>query len=538
MFIDGCVERKTVSAEGAGRIFDTLKHFGSYGFNRAHAVEYAMIAYWDMWMKVHYPTEFMVAILSYGQGGDKKADHVAEARRMGVKIKLPDINKSGSYVWRVDEEGNLRIPFQEIKGIGPKSAEAIVKAREEIGEFRDKDHFLASVPKRQVNSRIVGILERVGAFGDVDQDNLSEQELEELSELFEFDLSNDPMYRFRKVIKVILDQIQLSYIKDITISKEPDLKYYWGQIKNIRFGYKEKVKGTKEGQDATGLGGVYGNYFDDTDFAMLTFGTDIYGERKYEIEHCGDKWLLTKANSPYPNQNLYTDQVWFGEDLLAGYVKGLSINLAKSAVYPEGFPTIFSVDGRGDLPNCTKCNLRQECNAPVCPSRGSTNVVIAGEAPGFNEDKDGIGFVGEAGNLMWRGSSARGIEGLSYYGLDRSMFHVTNIVKCYPKITKTPKKSHINTCSVWFDKEMRIVKPYIVYAVGNTCMTFFKGVDSGIMAQVENSPTEWNDKYNCWICWNVHPASVLYSPENKQLYEKGLLNFVEKLSNLGYGNGA
>jgi DNA polymerase-3 subunit alpha len=213
MFIDGCVERKTVPAEGAGQIFDTLKHFGSYGFNRAHAVEYAMIAYWDMWLKVHYPLEFMVALLSYGQGGDKKADHVAEARRMGLKLALPDMNRSHAKDWRIDENNNLIIPFQEIKGVGPKSAEAILAARVKYGDFLNKENFVDVVPKRQVNSRIVGILERAGVFGGVDLDNLEESELESLSELFEFDLSNDPMYRFRRVIKVILSQIEQSSIK-------------------------------------------------------------------------------------------------------------------------------------------------------------------------------------------------------------------------------------------------------------------------------------------------------------------------------------
>jgi DNA polymerase len=164
-------------------------------------------------------------------------------------------------------------------------------------------------------------------------------------------------------------------------------------------------------------------------------------------------------------------------------------------------------------------------------------MVIAGEAPGYNEDKDGIGFVGDSGDLLWNGSIARKMEGLSHFGLGRELFHVSNIVKCYPKITKTPKRSHVKTCSVWFDAELKIVKPFIVYALGNTCMSFFKGVDKGIMAQVEENPTEWSDKYNCWICWNIHPASVLYGPENQQLYEKGLMNFVEKVSNLGFGNG-
>ena len=122
-----------------------------------------------------YQDEYMVALLSYGPAGDKKEDHVAEARRMGIKILLPDINRSHSNDWAVYGEGTLRIPLIEIKGIGPAVSKAIIKEKEENGEFSGEDDFINRVPKRPVNSRAVSILKEVGAFGGLDADDMSEE---------------------------------------------------------------------------------------------------------------------------------------------------------------------------------------------------------------------------------------------------------------------------------------------------------------------------------------------------------------------------
>jgi DNA polymerase len=158
----------------------------------------------------------------------------------------------------------------------------------------------------------------------------------------------------------------------------------------------------------------------------------------------------------------------------------------------------------------------------VLPTVGENNIVIVGEAPGRNEDEDGEPLIGDAGNVLW-----------DSLGIDRSKFHVTNVNKCWPSITRTPKVKHVKACSRFLDEELNAVRPFLILAMGNTCMKFFKNQESGIMKQVENDPTEWSNRYNCWICWTMHPASVLYNPENRELYDKGIANFKDKIEKLG-----
>jgi DNA polymerase len=177
----------------------------------------------------------------------------------------------------------------------------------------------------------------------------------------------------------------------------------------------------------------------------------------------------------------------------------------------------------GDIMGCYDCELGHECKAPVLPSKGLYNVAIFGEAPGRDEDKEGIGFFGASGNLLWR-KFAR-------HGLERESFHVSNIVKCYPSVTKTPAKKHILTCSKWIDEELDSLKPVLALVFGNTGLKFFKDKDSGIMEL--NGTTEWNEKYGMWICWCMHPAAALYHRENEKLFDDGINNFTSKIRILG-----
>ena len=442
-----------------------------------------------------------------------------------MKLLLPNVNHSLANDWTADDEGNLRLPLCEIKGVGPVAANSLVKERIKNGAFKDKDDISSRIEAKKVNARVQQILEEVGAFDEkAGTSGISDEELDSIGAYFDFDLSNDPMYKFKYMINNrIKTQIHISKLSDISDERDSTDRFYFGFMSTVRYGYKEKIK---DSGDSTGLGGVYGYYEDGTDSSMLTFGTEIYNERKYEIEHCAGRWLLSKSNSPYLNQNLYTNNIWFGEDLLAGNAFGLDLNLADKIRYE--IPS-------SDILDCKDCNLSEECTKPVLPSIGEYNMMIVGEAPGFNEDASGVGFVGDAGDILWNGR--RITIGLEEFDLDRSMFHITNVCKCYPKFTKTPKGPHVKKCSKWMKAEIEAVKPFIIYALGNTCMRFFKNKESGIMSQVEENPTEWSNEYNCWICWNIHPAMVLYNPENKIIWENGINNFVEKVGILGFGAG-
>ncbi|MBU2061863.1 MAG: hypothetical protein KKH44_08470, partial [Bacteroidetes bacterium] len=92
-----------------------------------------------------------------------------------------------------------------------------------------------------------------------------------------------------------------------------------------------------------------------------------------------------------------------------------------------------------EVVECENCDLTDECIKPVPNSRGMWNIAIVGEGPGKDEDIQGKGFVGQAGNnILW--------PEFNKYRLERKHFHVTNCVKCFPSKTKTPKKEHIEAC--------------------------------------------------------------------------------------------
>lgn len=173
-----------------------------------------------------------------------------------------------------------------------------------------------------------------------------------------------------------------------------------------------------------------------------------------------------------------------------------------------------------EIKNCSRCELRQECEAPVLSSPGIFNAFITGEAPGPLEDEYGRGFYEEApaGELLW--------NELGLYGLERRMFFVNNICRCYPETTRTPKPEHIEACLPWFEEEVKTIQPKLILAIGNTCVKVFKGQDGGI--QKLSGETEWNEKYGFWICWCLHPAAVARRPSNREYFEKGIRNFAKK----------
>lgn len=172
---------------------------------------------------------------------------------------------------------------------------------------------------------------------------------------------------------------------------------------------------------------------------------------------------------------------------------------------------------------CEDCELRKECKRPVMPSKGIYNIMIVGETPGRRENEEGKGFIGKSGNLLW--------DSLSSYNLIRRMFHVTNVIKCYPSSTKTPTPENIKKCGIWFDDEIKNLRPKFCLALGNIALKYFKDEDGGIMKLC--GTTEWIEDKKMWVCWGLHPSTVLRNPQNKQLFENGIKNFVDKINLLG-----
>ena len=165
-FVDGAVERG-LERERAETIFGLIEFFGGYGFNKSHTCAYALVAFQTAYLKAHYPTEFMAALLSSEMDGSERdkyfVDHVDDCRRMGIKLLPPDVNR-GDVEFTVAAAGEITFGLGAIKGVGTRAVEAIVAARAAGGPFRDLDDFLERLPPGVVGQACVETLIDAGAF--------------------------------------------------------------------------------------------------------------------------------------------------------------------------------------------------------------------------------------------------------------------------------------------------------------------------------------------------------------------------------------
>lgn len=372
------------------------KNFPPVISHNSHATSYSMITYWCCWLKYYYPKEFLCACLTYG-GEDKKAEYVNEARRLGLEVSLPKINKSLADVWYPNKDSNIiYAPLTEIKGVGKTQAEKIIEQ----------------------NSN-----KKVGFFTIMDQSVVPTNSTDEL-----------------------LNKV--------------------GFYKKTSLTQKELMKARQ----------------------YLNFNP-LTGMNRF---------------SRLPKDLDYSD-----DDIIKCNLEGFEGNLIEIKKYVKKI-------------ECDKCELRKEAKAPVSSSFGRYNIMVLGESPWIDEDREGIGFVGKTGKeILW--------PEFKKHGLHRDMFHISNVIKC--KI-KNPSKKQIPPCSHHIVEEIENLKPILILAFGNTNVRFFKEQDGGIMKL--NSETEWSDKFQCWICWSIHPSAVIYhDAENRPLFEKGIKNFADKINMIG-----
>lgn len=157
-FLEGALARG-MAEEVADGIFDAILKFASYAFNRAHACSYAAIAYWEQWAKVHYPQEFVWALMACAKDSDEALSYIPEARRLGVEILPPDISESGAR-WTLTGEKTIRAGLADVKGVGKAAVAAITAAQ----PFTDLVDFLTRVPGRAANRKVLDHLIRAGAM--------------------------------------------------------------------------------------------------------------------------------------------------------------------------------------------------------------------------------------------------------------------------------------------------------------------------------------------------------------------------------------
>jgi DNA polymerase-3 subunit alpha len=164
-FLSGAAERG-VDANLATTIFELMAKFAGYGFNKCHASPYALIAYQTGWLKANRPVEFYAASMSLDiSNTDKLAVFYQDARRLGVSIRPPDINRSAADF--TVEDGEVLYALGAIRNVGLAAMEHLVAAREAGGRFADIFDFVERVDPRLVNKRALENLARAGAFDSI-----------------------------------------------------------------------------------------------------------------------------------------------------------------------------------------------------------------------------------------------------------------------------------------------------------------------------------------------------------------------------------
>lgn len=164
-FVKGAVERGLDKPQ-AERIFELIEFFGGYGFNKSHSTAYALVAYQTAWLKTHYPTEFMAALLSSEMDGAERekyfVEHIDDCRRMGIEVDPPNVNE-GQVAFE-PAEGKVHFGLAAIKGVGVKAIESVIRARDEGGAFQSLDDFFERVSPRECPTSTVETLVKAGAF--------------------------------------------------------------------------------------------------------------------------------------------------------------------------------------------------------------------------------------------------------------------------------------------------------------------------------------------------------------------------------------
>ena len=161
-FIEGAA-KNNIPSEKAAHLYDQMAQFAKYGFNKSHSTAYALITYQTAFLKAHYPTEFMAALMSGEMGdADKLARYIDEARGMEIDVQPPDVNKSG-LDFLVEGE-KIRFGLAGIKNVGQGAAQLIVQERKNKGVFTSILDFCSRLDLRKVNKRVLESLIKCGAF--------------------------------------------------------------------------------------------------------------------------------------------------------------------------------------------------------------------------------------------------------------------------------------------------------------------------------------------------------------------------------------
>ncbi len=162
--IDGAVNRG-VEERVAEEIFDEIMDFANYAFNKAHAVSYAVVSFQTAYMKCHYPSEYMAALLtSILDSAGKVSEYSMECRSMGIAVLPPDVNESCEGFVSNPSDGSIRFGLAAIRHVGRALLKSLESERRERGRFGSFEDFCERMYGYDMNKRALEGLIKAGAF--------------------------------------------------------------------------------------------------------------------------------------------------------------------------------------------------------------------------------------------------------------------------------------------------------------------------------------------------------------------------------------
>jgi len=166
-FLKGA-KKTGIKEKTAEKIFELISRFARYGFNKAHSVGYAYLAYQTAYLKAHFPVEFLAATMSSEMGNSSRiVILMEECRRMGIEILPPDVNESvGKFTVAKDK---IRFGLAAVKNVGDNAIKSIISARENFDKFESLFEFCERVDLRVVNKKALESLILAGAFDSVNK---------------------------------------------------------------------------------------------------------------------------------------------------------------------------------------------------------------------------------------------------------------------------------------------------------------------------------------------------------------------------------
>ena len=163
IFIEGAAE-KEIDEATANHIFDYMEKFAGYGFNKSHAAAYALVAYHTAWLKAHYPSEFMAAVLSSEmQNTDSIVFLIDDCRNNKLEVLPPSVNMS-LYHFHASDEQTIVYGLGAIKGVGEQAMQSVIDSRIKEGPYKDLFDFCHRIDLKKINKRTLEALIRAGAL--------------------------------------------------------------------------------------------------------------------------------------------------------------------------------------------------------------------------------------------------------------------------------------------------------------------------------------------------------------------------------------